>query len=98
MVAGCEGLTSGDTKAVALEVVAPPDTILVNQHITIHVRVLNRSGDSIVGAPVRLVSLTPDTVGVDSTQVAIVGINAGPGKYVAFSGSLPSVPIAVIVK
>lgn len=98
MVAGCQGLTSSDAKAVAIEVVAPPDSLHVNDTIAIHVRVLNRNGDSIPSAPVRLVSLTPDTLGIDSSRTAIVGIHVGPGKFVAFSGSLPSVPIAVIVK
>ena len=98
MVAACEGLTSSDSKAVAIEVVAPPDSIHVGQTIAIHVRVLNRSGDSIAGAPVHLVSLTPDTLGIDSSQTAIVGLQVGPGKFVAFSGALPSVAFPVLVK
>ena len=98
MAVACEGLTVSDSKPIALEIIAPPDSIHVNDTTAIHVRVLNRSGDSIVGAPVRLVSLTPDTLGIDSSRIAIVGLQAGPGKFVAFSGSLPSVPITVIVK
>lgn len=61
-------------------------------------RVLNRSGDSIIGAPVVLVSLTPDTLGIDTPQVAVVGKLAGPGRAFARSGDLPSEPFPVIVK
>ena len=98
MALACEGLRSSDSKPVAIEVVGPPESITVGQTLPIHVRVLNRNGDSIVGAPVRLVSLTPDTLGIDSASVAIVGLLAGPGKFVVFSGSLPSVAFPVQVK
>jgi len=62
------------------------------------VRVLNRGGDSIPGAPVILVSLTPDTLGIDTPQVAVVGKLAGPGRAYASSGDFKSDPFRVIVK
>ncbi len=70
----------------------------MGQTIPIHVRVLNRSGDSIVGAPVVLISLTPDTLGIDTPQVALVGKIAGHGRAFARSGDLPSDPFPVVVK
>ena len=94
----CRGLVSGDSTPVAVQVVAPPDTILVGDTIPIDVRVLNRSGDSIPGAPVALVSLNPDTIGVDSARLAVVGLAAGPGQVIAKAGSLPSQPFRIIVK
>lgn len=83
---------------MAIDVVAPPDSILLNDTIVIHLRVLNRSGDSIIGAPVALVSLTPDTLGIDSARTAVVGKRKGPGRAIARSGDLVSVPFAVVVK
>jgi hypothetical protein len=75
-----------------------PDTIAAGDTLVIHVRVLNRSGDSIPNAAVTLVSLTPDTLGVDNSRTAIVGIIPGHGRAIAVSGSLPSEPFAVVVK
>ena len=94
----CRGLVSGDSTPVAVQVVAPPDSILVGDTIPIDVRVLNRSGDSIPGAPVALVSLNPDTIGVDSARLAVVGLAKGPGQVIAKTGSLPSQPFRIIVK
>ena len=67
---------------MSVEIVAPPDSLHVGDTVAIHVRVLNRDGDSIVGAVVRLVSLNPDTLGIDSARVAIVGKHVGPAKAV----------------
>ena len=65
----------------------------------IHVRVLNRSGDSIPDYPVVLVSLSPDTIGIDSARVAVVGLLApGSGRVIAKAGSLPSELFRIIVK
>ncbi len=63
----------------------------------LHVRVLDRAGDSIVGAKVSIVSLNPDTVGVDTTRLAVFGITPGSGSVVAFTGALTSTPLRVTV-
>ena len=94
----CEGLTSAADKPVAIEIVDPPDTVAVGDTAAVHVRVLNRDGDSIVGAAVSLVSLTPDTLGVDNSRIAVVGRMAGPGRAIAVAGNLPSAPFPVVVK
>lgn len=83
---------------MALELVGLPDSIHVGETLAVHVRVLNRSGDSIPNAVVTLVSLTPDTLGVDNAKVAIFGKLAGQGRAIAVSGTLPSEPFAVPVK
>lgn len=66
--------------------------------VVIRVRVLNRSGDSIIGAPVELVSLNPDTLGVDNARTAVIGKIKGSGRAIARSGDLPSAPFAIPVK
>ena len=94
----CKGLVSGDSVPVAVQVVAPPDSMLVGDTVHIDVHVLNRSGDSIPGAPIVLLSLNPDTIGVDSARQAVVGLAAGPGQVIAKTGSLPSQPFRIVVK
>lgn len=95
----CKGLVSGDSTPVAVQVVAPPDSIHVGDTVTIEVHVLNRSGDSIPGAPIALFALTPDTaVGIDSARQAVVGLKVGSGSVVAKTGSLPSQPFLILVK
>lgn len=96
----CQGFTSGENEPIAVQLVNPPDTILVNDTVVIQVRVLNRSGDSIPGAPVALHSLSPDTLGVDSVRMAIVGRLPGKANFVAVatSANLPSAPFPVVVK
>jgi hypothetical protein len=96
----CEGFTAGSNEAIAVQLVNPPDTILVNDTVVIQVRVLNRSGDSIPGAPVAIHSLAPDTLGVDSARMAIVGLKPGRANFVAVarSSNLPSAPFPVVVK
>jgi hypothetical protein len=90
-------VSSADDVAVAVEIVAPPDSIHVGDTVVIHVRALNRGGDSIAAA-ITLVSLTPDTLGVDNTKLAIIGKAPGTGRAIAVTGSLPSEPFAVPVK
>jgi hypothetical protein len=97
-LAACSGLTSSDTTPVAVEFVAPPDTIAVADTVPLHIRALNRTGDSIVGASIVLVSLTPDTIGVDSARLAVIGLLAGRGRVVARAGSLPSNALTIVVK
>lgn len=78
--------------------VNPPDSMRVDDTLDIQVRVLNRSGDSIPGAPVELISLQPDTISIHPGRIAIVGEALGPGDIIARSGDLPSAPFRVLVK
>ena len=98
LAAACTGLTGGDSEAVAIEFVAPPDTITVNETTVVNVRVLNRSGDSIPGAAWVLLSLSPDTIGIDSARHAVIGLMAGAGRILARTGDLPSAPFRIVVK
>ena len=96
--AGCQGLVSDDSTAVAVQVVAPPDSIAVGDTVPITVRVLNRSGDSIPNAPVVLISLDTLFISIDSARLAVIGDSAGLGRVIAKTGSLPSDPFRIIVK
>jgi hypothetical protein len=85
---------------VAIEFVltqAPPLRLEELDTIRVGVRVRNRAGDTIPAAMVRLASLTPDTVAIDSADLGLVGVRPGPGKVVAFAGSLASDPLSVTV-
>lgn len=104
LAAACTGLTGGDTQAVAIEFVAPPDTIAVDETTVVNVRVLNRSGDSIPGAAWVLLTLAPDTIGIDTARHAVIGLrwadttrHSGSGRILARSGDLPSSPFRIIV-
>lgn len=94
--AACSGAFAGNDP-VAIEFVAPPDTLHVGDTTAVHVRVLDRAGDSVPGAPVRLVSLNPDTLGVDTLRQAVIGKAVGPGRLVAWSANLASDPFRIIV-
>ena len=98
-LAACSGLTSADDKAVAIEVVSPPDSLDIGDTALVHVRVLNRAGDSIPNAPVFLTPIHGDSLlTVDTTRVAIVGKATGIDSVVVTSGSLPSAPFRVVVR
>jgi hypothetical protein len=69
----------------------------VGDTVVLHVRVLNRSGDSIPGAPVSLFPVD-SLVTVDSARFAVVAQFIGIGHVVAKSGSLPSEPLPIPIK
>lgn len=94
----CKGFTEGRDQPVAIEFVGVPDTVAVDSTVFVPVRVLNRSGDSIPGAPIRLTSLDTLTLGVDSASQSVIGLVAGPARIVASSGSLQSSPFRITVK
>jgi hypothetical protein len=94
----CKGFTEGRDQPVAIEFVSAPDTVAVNDTVPIAVRVLNRAGDSIPGAPVVLTSLNPDTLGIDSASQSVIGLLPGPARIVARSGTLVSSPFPIRVK
>lgn len=59
---------------------------------------LNRGGDSIVGAPVVLDTQNPDTIGIDTARQAVIGRSVGPGRVLASSGDLHSDLFTILVK
>ncbi len=81
-----------------MEFVNPPDSVLVGDTVSIQVRALNRSGDSIPGALLELFSNDPDTLAVPPGQLAVVGLVIGTGEIVAKAGDLPSDPLPIKVR
>jgi hypothetical protein len=79
-------------------VVAPPDSMHVGDTVVIHARAINRSGDSIPGAVLALVSLDPDTMGVDTARFAVIGLIAGTGRAVVKVGALASNPFLIPIR
>jgi hypothetical protein len=73
---------------VAIEVLTPaPAVVEIGDTITLHARVLDQQGDSILGAPIRW--RTPDsTVWVDSLTGKFTGLSGSTGRVQAVSGSL----------
>lgn len=94
-LAACQGLTSSPSTAYAIVIVAPPDSLGIGDTIVIHARALNRSGDTIAGAPLKLISLDPDTMGVDTARFAVVGLIPGSGRAIVTSGALRSNPFLI---
>lgn len=94
----CRGLTSGKDQPVAIEFVGARDTVKVGDTVFVPVRILNRDGDSIPGAPIALTSLNPDTLQVDSARQSVIGVRPGPARIVANSGALRSDPFRITVK
>jgi len=70
----------------------------VGDTVVLHIRVLNRSNDSIAGAPIALFSNDPDTMAVDTARLAVVAKIVGTGRIVARSGDLPSAPLLIPIK
>ncbi|MDO8665997.1 MAG: hypothetical protein Q7J79_05255 [Gemmatimonadales bacterium] len=93
----CKGFTESSSQPVAIEFVGAPDTVAVDSSVFIPVRVLNRAGDSIPGAPIALTSLDTLTR-IDSTGRFVIGLFPGPARIVAVSGSLRSSPFRITVK
>lgn len=70
----------------------------MNDTLPLVVRVLDRRGDSIPGAPVVLVVIDTAFLGLDSAHNAVIGrAPATSAKVVAVSGSLHSDPLALWV-
>jgi hypothetical protein len=70
----------------------------VNDTLPLVVRVLDRAGDSIAGAPVSLVVIDTASLGLDSAHNAVIGrAPATSAKVVAVSGSLRSDPLSLRV-
>lgn len=97
----CTSITGDANAPVSIEFVLtsnPPDTVVEEfDTVTIGVRVRARSGDTIPGAVVQLVSLNPDTVGIDSVAHGLIGLIPGHARVLAISGSLRSDPLRVTV-
>ncbi len=97
----CSSLSSDANAPIAIEIVLPRFTgaLTVEEFDTlpIAVRVWNRAGDSIPGAKVQVISTAPDTLGVDTLPLGLVGVQPGHARIIALSGKLQSDPLGVTV-
>lgn len=83
---------------VAIVFTQHPDSMHVGDTVLLGIRVLNRSNDTIVGAPIALFSNDPDTMAVDTVRLAVIAKIVGTGRIVARSGALPSAPLLIPIK
>jgi hypothetical protein len=98
--AGCQGYSTDFSTPVAIAIVTtqrPPLKVEEFDTLRVRVRVLDRAGDSVAGRSVRLVSLNPDTLAIDSADLGLVGVRPGTGRVVAISGNLQSAPLSITV-
>ena len=98
--AGCQGYSTDFSTPVAVAIVTtrvPPLRLEDDDTLRVGVIVLDRAGDSVPGAHVRMISLDPDTVAVDSVTFAITGVRPGTGRVIALAGNLQSVPLVITV-
>jgi hypothetical protein len=97
----CGSITGDSSTPLAIEFVLPhftsSFTVQEFDTLPIDVRVRNKAGDTIPGAPVQVVSLAPDTLAVDTQPLVLIGLRPGHARLVAISGSLHSDPLAVTV-
>jgi hypothetical protein len=95
----CTNLTTDLTRPVAIEFVTQASPFVeVNDTLPLVVRVLDRAGDSIPGAPVSLLVLDTAALGLDSAHQAVFGrAPATSARVVAVSGSLRSDPLSLRV-
>jgi hypothetical protein len=101
LAAACTHLTTDLNAPVAIEFVALTYPFVeVGDTLPLHVRVLDRAGDSIPGAPVQLVVLDTTKLLVDGSGLAVIGLDttgAGAARVVAVSGRLRSSPFSIRV-
>ncbi len=84
---------------VAIEFETLPDPYVeVGDTLRLHVRVLDRGGDSLPGVAVRLVVLDTGFLGVDSADFAVIGrADTAGARVVAIAGALRSDPLTIRV-
>ena len=98
--AGCQGYSTDFSTPVAIAIVTtrvPPLRLEDDDTLRVGVTVLDRAGDSVPGTHVRMISLDPDTVAVDSLTFAITAVRPGTGRVIALAGDLQSVPLVITV-
>jgi hypothetical protein len=97
----CSSISSDAKAPLAIEFVLPrfASTLTVQEFDTVPivVHVLDHAGDTIPGAPVRLISFATDTLAVDTQPLGLIGVRPGHSRLVASSGNLRTDPLAVTV-
>ncbi len=98
----CASITGDANTPLAIEFVFPKFTgrFTVQEFDTVPIglRVRNKAGDTIPGATVRLISYNPDTLGVDTLPLALIGIRPGTARLLATSGGLRALDTVNVVR
>jgi hypothetical protein len=100
MGAGCQGYSTDTSAPVAVEIVTtrkPPFNLEEFDTMRVRVVLLDRAGDSIAASAIRLLSLNPDTLAIDSAIFGLVGVQPGNGRVIAFAGNLQSASLIIPV-
>jgi hypothetical protein len=95
----CTDLTTDLTVPVAIEFVTQASPFVeVGDTLPLVVRVLDRGGDSIPGAPATLAVIDTAYLALDGTGLAVIGRDTTPSaRVVALSGNLRSDPLTLRV-
>jgi hypothetical protein len=100
--AHCASISGDATAPLAIEFVFPRFTgrFTVEEFDTvpISVRVLDRAGDSLAGAGVRVISFNPETLFVDTQPLRLIGKLPGTARLLATSGSLQGLDTVNVVR
>ena len=97
--AGCQGYSTDFSTPVAIEIIStrvPPGNVEEFDTLRLGVRVLDRAGDSVPGALVRLLAFDT-TIVVDSAAFSVVGRVPGTGRVIALWNNLQSALFVVTV-
>ena len=98
----CTSLTGDATAPLAIEFVFPRFTgrftIEEFDTVPISVRVLDRSGDSIAGALVHVVSLNDTLLQVDTQPLQLIGVMPGTARLLATSEGLQGLDTVSVVR
>ena len=101
--AGCQGYSTDYSAPVAIALIshrATPGNLEEFDTLRLGAEVLDRAGDSVRGAPIRLLALDT-TIAVDSAAFAVTGRFSGlvpvTGRVIAISNALQSAPLVITV-
>ncbi len=97
--AGCQGYSTDASTPVAIVIVSPrtpPGNLEEFDTLRLGVQVLDRAGDTVTGAAVRLIALDT-TILVDSATLSVTGRVPGTGRVIALAENLQSAPFVVTV-
>jgi len=97
--AACRGLVLDPARVIALEIPAPPASLVVGDTTRLTVRALNAQGDEVADAPIRWAIVDTGVVGftIDSVSGLVTAVEPDTGRVQARVESLRSDPILITV-
>jgi hypothetical protein len=97
--AGCQGLVLDPAQVIALELSAPPASLVVGDTVRLAARALNAQGDEVPGAAIRWAVVDTGLVGftIDSVGGLVTAVEPGSGRVQARVENLRSDPVRITV-